>query len=290
MSRVSASAAKRAAEQYREEGYTMIRGFLDPIEVAEARAHAAHAYAEGMKHPGSWRHRNVMFEVYPAERFGQRYVVQAHWPAWYDPWFETFRRRPDYLAVLEPILGPDIRQVAQQIHWKPPGANQTGYRMHQDVRFRNKAAYSDVELNTVNTGLAIDRSTVENGCLSVFPGSHKRGYLGLSDEGDGVLMRGLTQDEELRSKGIDPASIVHLEMEPGDLALWGLLTVHGSLPNLSQNDRAFLIQSYVKASASPNRGEWVFRDGEGVPLGPEPEICKFEQLREKPEPHYLPAW
>ena len=38
---------------------------------------------------------------------------------------------------------------------------------------------------------------------------------------------------------------------------------------------------------SPQRGEWVFRDGRSTPLGPEPEICKYEQLRERPGPFYI---
>ena len=79
--------------------------------------------------------------------------------------------------------------------------------------------------------------------------------------------------------------VVNLELEPGDLALWGLLTVHGSNANTSQHDRAFAIQSYVRASTS-QRGEWAFRAGESIPLGPEPEICKYEALREKPGPFY----
>ncbi|WP_245489703.1 phytanoyl-CoA dioxygenase family protein, partial [Mesorhizobium sp. M2D.F.Ca.ET.140.01.1.1] len=41
---------------------------------------------------------------------------------------------------------------------------------------------------TVTTGLAVDRATLDNGCLQVVPGSHKLGYLGLSDEGKGELM------------------------------------------------------------------------------------------------------
>jgi len=31
----------------------------------------------------------------------------------------------------------------------------------------------------------------------------------------------------------------------------------------------------------------VFRDGRSTPLGHEPEICKYEQLRERPGPFYI---
>jgi hypothetical protein len=101
-------------------------------------------------------------------------------------------------------------------------------------------------------------------------------------------MVGKLQDEELRRAGLDPATIVTCEMEPGDLLLWTLYTVHGSAPNVSDTDRRFMINSYVRASDS-ERGEWAFRGGVSTPLGAEPQICKYEQLRERPGPYYIEA-
>ena len=162
--------------------------------------------------------------------------------------------------------------------------NRAGYRFHQDLRFRErKDAYRDLMTSYINTGLAIDPATTENGCLRIFPDSHKLGYLGLSD--DGTIMKGTTQETELRNAGLDPARVVNIELEPGDLALWGLLTVHGSNANNSSRDRAFAIQSYVRA-ANSERGEWAFRDGVSTPLGDQPVLCKYEQLHEKPGPFY----
>lgn len=71
---------------------------------------------------------------------------------------------------MQPLLGADIRQVAQQIHWKPPGvSHRTGYRFHQDMRFRERRdVYTDLMTSYINTGLAIDPATTRNGCLQVF--------------------------------------------------------------------------------------------------------------------------
>jgi phytanoyl-CoA hydroxylase len=146
-------------------------------------------------------------------------------------------------------------------------------------------AYDDVVRDTVNVGLAIDRATPENGCLRIVPGSHRMGYLGLSDNGSGSIMKGLTLEDELVQVGIDPASMIDVVLEPGDLAMWGLLTVHGSLPNESEHDRAFAISSYVNGERS-QRGEWAFRDGVPTLLGPTPQLCKNEQLHERPDPYY----
>lgn len=285
MSGIGPAEARRAAEQYREEGWAIVRGFVPPEEIGQLQAETRRIYEEGLKHHATYRHGNLCFEILPEAGFGRRYVIQAYWFAWISDYFERFRRRPEYFALLEPLLGRDIKQIAQQIHWKPPGAELTGYRFHQDLRFRNQSDFRDVVDATVTLGVAIDPCTRENGCLRVVPGSHRRGYLGLSDDGGGQIMKGLTAESELEAAGLDPASIVDVELEPGDLAIWGLLTVHGSLPNRSERDRAFALSSYVKA-ASTDRGEWAFRDGLSVPLGPVPRLCKYEKLFEQPGPLY----
>jgi hypothetical protein len=242
-------------------------------------------YAEGLKHHATYRDKNLLFEVLNDPKAKRRVVLQAHWTAWISPVMEQMRRSNHYYSVLEPFLGPDIKQITHQVHWKPPGAKYTSYRFHQDARFREGSIKSfDYLHSSVTTGLAIDRQTVENGALRIIPKSHRLGYLGLSD--DGPIMVGQTQDEELRRAGLDPKAMITCEMGPGDLLLWTLYTVHGSAPNVSDYDRRFMINSYVRAADS-DRGEWAFRGGVSTPLGAEPEICKYEQLRERPGPFYI---
>lgn len=275
------------AKQVREEGYAIVRNFIDADELARLQNETRLLYHEGLKHHASFRHGNLSFEIYPEKHFGKRYVVQAYWFAWINKYFEEFRRRPEYLALLEPLLGRNIKQVAQQIHWKPPGARLTGYRFHQDLRFREShQSYRDIVNETFTVGLAVDPATSDNGCLRIVPDSHLNGYLGLSDTGEGILMKGLTADDELRAVGLNPDTIMDVELNSGDAVVWGLLTVHGSLPNSSHQDRAFALSSYVRGETS-QRGEWAFRDGVSTSIGATPELCKYEQLHENPDPHYI---
>jgi ectoine hydroxylase-related dioxygenase (phytanoyl-CoA dioxygenase family) len=270
--------------QLQQEGYAIVRGFLPADEMRAVAAEAARLYREGLKHHATYRDRNLLFEVLDDPKAARRVVLQAHWTAWISPYLERLRRDERFLEVLLPFLGPDIRQMTHQIHWKPPGAKYTFYRWHQDARFRNAAATRNLLYGTVTTGLAIDRQTIENGALRIIPRSHLNGYLGLSE--DGTIMTGSTADDELRRAGLVPESAVSCQMEPGDLLLWTLYTVHGSAPNVSSYDRCFMINSYVRAADS-ERGEWAFRGGRSIPLGAEPEICKYEQLRERPGPFYV---
>lgn len=276
---------KDLVEQLNTTGYAIIRGFLSPAEMAEISSEVDRLYAEGLQHHATYRDRNLLFEILDDPKARRRVVLQAHWTAWISPLMESMRRSPKYFDVLAPFLGSDIKQMSHQVHWKPPGAKYTFYRYHQDARFRTgNLTEREYLRSTVTTGLAIDRQTVENGALRVFPGSHKLGYLGLSD--DGPIMVGQTQDEELRRAGLDACQAVVCEMEPGDLLLWNLFTVHGSAPNVSSYDRRFMINSYVRAADSQH-GEWAFRNGISTPLGAQPQICKYEQLHEKPGPFYM---
>jgi ectoine hydroxylase-related dioxygenase (phytanoyl-CoA dioxygenase family) len=271
-------------DQLHSEGYAVVRGFFDPDEMRQIGLETDRMYQEGLKHHTTYRDKNLLFEVLDDPQARRRVVIQAHWTPWISPYLERMRRPPKYLDVLGPLLGPDIKQLVHQLHWKPPGAKYTYYRFHQDAKFRNKSAVRNLLYGSLNTGLAIDRQTVENGALRIVPKSHLRGYLGLSE--DQTIMTGQTPDEDLIRVGLDPASIITCTMEPGDLLLWTLYTVHGSSPNISAGDRRFMISSYARASDS-DRGEWAFRNGVSTPLGPEPEICKYEQLKEKPGPFYI---
>jgi ectoine hydroxylase-related dioxygenase (phytanoyl-CoA dioxygenase family) len=268
------------------EGFAIVRQFLPRAEVEDIAREVQRIEREALReHHATYRDKNLLFEILNDPKAGRRVLLQAHWTAWISPLMESMRRSQRYFEVLQPFLGQDIRQITHQVHWKPPGAKYTFYRFHQDARFRegNSKDFSFMRSN-VTTGLAIDPQTTANGALRVIPRSHRLGYLGLSD--DGPIMIGQTQDEELRRAGLDPSAIVTCEMEPGDLLLWTLFTVHGSGPNLSSYDRRFMINSYVRAADS-DRGEWAFKAGRSMPLGATPMICKYEQLHERPGPFYI---
>jgi ectoine hydroxylase-related dioxygenase (phytanoyl-CoA dioxygenase family) len=92
-------------------------------------------------------------------------------------------------------------------------------------------------------------------------------------------------DADLVRLDLDPAKVVQCSLDPGDVALWNLYTVHGSGPNNSTGDRRTYIHGYVKAE-NCDRGEWAFRCGKPCSLG-EPTLVHYEELYRKPEPHYV---
>ncbi len=268
---------------YREFGYAVVRGLFSAAEIADLAEAFDRSYAQGLAYGASFRHQNTLFRLGEDPNLG-KIVRMVQWPSYFDGTFAAVRTDRRLFDLLAPLLGPDIKQIINQLHWKPPGAAKVEFGYHQDIRFRRpREAYRRTERAYVQTGLAIDAHDRSNGAMTIFPGSHKLGELRLADA-EPILDRPL-DDADVARAGIDPASKIHLELEPGDLAFWNLYLVHGSGPNRSGGDRRFYLNGYVSAGDC-DRGEWAFRGGRPCPLG-EPVLVHFEDLYQRPEPHFV---
>jgi len=270
-------------EHYRRDGYAIIRGFFTRKEAEAVGEAADQIYAEGVRHGRSFRHGNLFYNVAPGSD-GAPEVRMAQWPSYHQSVLNSVRLHRRFVEVLEPLIGRDLKQIINQLHWKAPGGRGE-FAWHQDSRFRQpEEAYRSLGTSYVQTGLAIDPHTPASGCMRFIPRSHLQGDLDL-DRSTEVLGTSLS-DSALVAAGLSPDDVVELVLEPGDLALWSPYLVHGSGTNRSDHRRRFYINGYVRAEDC-DRGEWAFRDGEPVPFGPEPALVHYEQLRERGEPHYV---
>ncbi|HUK60808.1 MAG TPA: phytanoyl-CoA dioxygenase family protein [Stellaceae bacterium] len=272
-----------ALAQYREEGYAVVRGFFTPAEIAAVAASFDRHWRTGMAHRASYRHGNLFYRQGKDPVLG-KILRLVQWPSYVDATLESVRRDPRWLELLEPLIGRDVKQIINQLHWKPPGATAADFAFHQDVRFRRpRQAYRNLLDAYVQTGLAVDAHEAGNGAMRILPGSHRLGEVAIA--GEGPVLDQQMADERLARCGLDPARLVDLTLAPGDLALWNLYTIHGSGPNRTRADRRFYLNGYVRA-ADCDRGEWTFRDGVPVPLG-DPVLVHYDDLFARPEPHYV---
>lgn len=268
-------------DAWRRDGYAVVRSFFTRDEIGAIGDEIDQVHAEGIAHGRSFRHGNLFYKI--AQRENGPVVQMVQWPAYHRPALDAVRLDRRFAALLEPLIGRDIKQIINQIHWKAPGAA-GDFAWHQDSRFRLPAeCYRNLATSYVQTGLAIDPHRPESGGMSFVPRSHLHGDLDLDTSAD-VLGRTM-QDAALEKVGLSAADAIQLELEPGDLALWNPYLVHGSGTNRSDHRRRLYINGYVRATDC-DRGEWAFRDGEPVPLGPEPALVHYEALRERSEPHY----
>ena len=284
----SLKAAERAGSEdyltaFRNEGYAVIRGLFSPAEVEAIARAADQVHAEAVAHGRSFRHGNLFYNV-AAGASGEPIVRMVQWPSYHQAALNAVRLDLRIARLLEPLIGRDLKQIINQLHWKAPGSL-GDFAWHQDSRSRRPAwAYRNLASSYVQTGLAIDPHGPQSGGMRFIPRSHVRGDLGMdcSKKALGTPL----QDEALEAVGLSPAHAVDLVLQPGDLALWSPYLVHGSGANRSSHQRRFYINGYVRA-ADCDRGEWAFRDGRPVPFGREQALVHYEELRERPEPHYV---
>jgi ectoine hydroxylase-related dioxygenase (phytanoyl-CoA dioxygenase family) len=112
------------------------------------------------------------------------------------------------------LLGKD------KLIFKPPGAK--GYDLHQDF-----IAWPDFPRSFVTTLIALDEAYLDNGCTVVYPEYHHQGCL-TAEDGD---------YHPLPAGTVDATKAVPLILAPGDVAIFGCFTPHGSEPNRSQRWR-----------------------------------------------------
>ncbi len=271
------------AAQFRAEGYAVLRGVFGSGEAAEMAAAFDRIQARALAGGRSWRDRNVYFCLAEEPDAGNL-LRYAQWTAWLDPVLERVRRDPRLLAILEPLIGRDIKQIINQLHWKPPGAR-AEFGFHQDSRSRRpREAFRELAASYVQSGIAVDPQSAANGAMVVCPGSHRLGELPFDPERPS--MHEALDTADLARLGVDPASVVTLELDPGDVAIWHVHTLHGSGPNTSAGDRRFYINGYVTA-ANCDRGEWAFRDGDPCPLEGEQSLVHYEELYSNPGPMFV---
>lgn len=268
--------------EYREKGYAIVRGVFAPDDVARIGAAMDQVYAEGVAKGASWRHGNLFYNVMSGPD-GAPHVPMVQWPSYHNAVLAETRRDPRYVEILEPLIGRDLKQIINQLHWKLPHSR-GDFAWHQDSRFRRPVeAYRNLGSSYVQTGLAIDPHNPDTGGMRFIPGSHTQGPVDLDTRTE--VLGNAPEDAALEAAGLSPDDQIDLILEPGDVALWNPYLVHASGLNSSTHLRRLYINGYVRAEDC-DRGEWAFRDGAPVPLG-EPQLVHYEELREHPEPHYV---
>jgi ectoine hydroxylase-related dioxygenase (phytanoyl-CoA dioxygenase family) len=286
------SQALRSAEQYSvhadlthywRDGYAVVRGFFDATEIKDISAALDQLYAEGVAHGRCFRHGNLFYNVAREADGSEPLVRMVQWPSYHQPVLNSVRLDTRFADLVEPLIGNTLKQIINQVHWKAPGSL-GDFAWHQDSRFRRpESAYRNLATSYVQTGLAIDPNTRESGCMRMIPRSHLRGDLKM-DCSQKALGTAMTK-KALNDVGLSESDAVDLLLEPGDLALWSPYLVHGSGTNVSSHKRRLYINGYVRA-IDCDRGEWAFRGGRPVPFGSEPALVHFDDLHNRPGPHY----
>jgi hypothetical protein len=147
------------------------------------------------------------------------------------------------LELLAEIYGQEACLLKDKLIFKPPGA--LGYGLHQDY-----IAWPSFPRSFLTVLVPIDATNEQNGCTEVFAARHRQGALSPED-GD---------YHELSEDLVRGAGGVLLELEPGDLAVFGGFTPHRSGPNRSEGWRRQLYLSYNSISDGGDRRTEHYRE------------------------------
>ncbi len=92
------------------------------------------------------------------------------------PYFQDFARTPKLLECVRGLLGPRVKVFRDQMLLKPPGGQ--AKPLHQDQSYFQVSPEDDL----VTAWIALDDATLDNGCMTYVPGSHKHGVFPIGND------------------------------------------------------------------------------------------------------------
>ncbi len=134
------------------------------------------------------------------------------------------------------LLGEEAVLFKEKVNFKMPGGD--GFKPHQDSQ-AGWDAYADFFVSAL---VCIDEATVENGCLQMVAGSHKRGLF--------------QSWEPLTDKDMEDMELVHCPTQPGDVVFFDCYAPHASEPNLSDKIRRIYFATYNRLSEGDHLSQY----------------------------------
>ena len=174
-----------------------------------------------------------------------------------NPAFLELARDPEIVELVSGVLGDDIILWGCHVFCKPAAQ---GYETpwHQDGHY-----WPIRPLANCTVWVALEESTVENGCLRVIPRSHigKQLHEHLHED-----RSDLTLNQRLANGTFDETSAVNLELQPGEMSLHDVYMIHGADANRSNKRRTGVALRYMPSSSVFERQLRPVDGKSGVPV------------------------
>ena len=214
-------------------------GFVHPVRVMDAAEAARYrARFEEYEHSqGGW---------YALSKGQKLYLLQT--------WVAELASHPRVLDAVEDVLGPDILVWGTSLFVKD--AHDPAFvTWHQDSTYWGLS-----ETDVATAWVALSSSTRESGCVKMIPGTQAWDQLPHRDTLAEHNL--LTRGQEIAVE-VDESQAVYLELEPGEISIHNIRTVHSSEPNRSDDRRIGVsvryIAPHVKQLFAENDSAWLVR-------------------------------
>ena len=169
--------------------------------------------------------------------------------------FLDLARDPEIVELVSGVLGEDVILWGCHVFCKPAVE---GYETpwHQDGHY-----WPIRPLATCTAWVALEPSTVENGCLRVIPRSHAERRLHDHLHEDRT---DLTLNQRLAH--VDEAAAVDIELQPGEMSLHDVYMIHGARANTSGKRRTGAALRYMPSTSVFERDLRPVDGKSGVPV------------------------
>ncbi len=178
-------------------------------------------------------------DAYVAEVAAGRRPADLNQPHFNDPRLFQFLLDGRALDIAERLVGPDILLWSSQFFCKPAISGRS-VPWHADGRYWTNFIEP---VQVVSVYIALDDQRVENGCLRLLLGSHRRDvafpYERSGADANPFFPLGVPADK------LDPAQIVEIELRAGEFVLFDGWLLHGSNANTSPDNRYSFTMRYA---------------------------------------------
>ena len=232
-----AAAGDAAVAHFQRHGYLVIHHAFSEGEVAGA----LDEMLDLLTHPRP-AFTGVQFErTAPQEKLEamapelrQDYVRKFFNFVEFAPRMKALSEHPELLDVVSRVIGAPPALFQDMALLKPP-------RVGREKPWHQDHAYFDLPLDTpvVGVWIALDRATTENGCMTIIPGSHRRG----------PVVHFQRRDWQICDTHVDNRAALAVPLEPGGCLLFSSFMHHGTPTNTAAERRRALQFHYAPAGA-----------------------------------------
>lgn len=230
-------------QEYNEKGIVVIPDVFTKKEMARFKKEAYTLTPEVISKAG-YKHK-------PFE-YSNNHPALVFFPALANKYINEIRKDKRFVEIVKAFLGDNIKQVNNQIYFREAGDGDQ-FAWHQDIVFREpRNRFPGVETGYLQTYIAIDDITLENGAVEFIEGSHLEGEQNITSSRNVTKMLRTFKRGGLKGK--------KYTAKAGSVLLWSVLTVHGSESNISDSNRMTYMNGLCKADNCLDY-PWFMRKG-----------------------------
>lgn len=204
-------------KEFQNQGFLVVRGAFSPEEISQVERWTTEVSA--------WPEVSGMHWVFHEKSLknpNQDLICRIERTSQFHP---GFRMLAEALRVpTGQLLGEEAALFKEKINFKMPGGD--GFAPHQD----SQAGWEDYADFFISVMCCIDEATLENGCLKMVSGYHRKGLFRVWEP--------LTDDD------MGGMEFVPCPTKPGDIVFFDSYAPHASDPNMSDKIRRLYFATY----------------------------------------------